>query len=897
MNRFVSRWFVWLALVASMRVCKAEPPASPLRIVNPSWGDITLVYGPGVDVAMDSPEGMSRLFAHWQKRGFRGVHLRSDLQQYPPGFVRRHGGRTQPDPRLAVFWKTIDDMMERFDPHVSARNAASEQGFDYWIYHPHVYSEGAPVTAGVPGPGRMVPWSYEHGYLADHPEVVTVDRKGNKYWMVPEYAYPGMRAAKARELAHLAKTYRPKGILFCMRSEASQLQPAADQADRYGFNQPVAEEMQRRHGVDILTDPRFDVDHPDFRSDDPLVQKWRDLRGSYVTQLYREVRQAIREVDPKIQLAVTFSGKSVGPPLGNWTLEWQKWIDEGLIDVLVASMTFEASYDPDAGKKGYLTNVRQGEGTVPFAELRKYIDQSPHPEIQLISTGAPSYLYTPPPDGAHGWRCDVWYDVYTLGVFQRWQQWQADLAEFGHIKFLKQDFDSFKVRDTGASGGIGDARHHPELRSTPGCWYILGDGTDDRPFIQDQVHAGDAGHAVALSGREIQGWHNSAPDRSSYAFCLDNAIANGRAEMECKLYRSSAAPGMTVGLMSLSIQEPDVAVRIAPQTGRLEYHDGTAFQPSKEVFPAGQWETLVLQLDVDHLTWSAFVGADRRVICQRIPYAPAKERFVQLAGIETQFKVPSYRFFNTLRFAPHAAEKSPIYLDDVEWRWTPSLHYAKPGKRVLFADDFEQHPADTAIAGRTSRNGGSWQEDASQSKSLWTIERTTSYGPGVNCLRTAGGADLMSDLNGMSEVNSLTLDLDIFVRSRRGFPYILPDLSVRTTDDVAISLESKSEIPVTWSGVRIIDGTWRIFDGVEYRDTKHPVHYDVWNHLQLSWNRDKSVWRLVVQPLGELPSLAGEVTARHMIPGKTRGRLRLHAADPQGPGHASCFDNLAVHAE
>ena len=42
----------------------------------------------------------------------------------------------------------------------------------------------------------MVPWSYESKVLAEHPEMVTIDRRGNKYWMVPEYGYPEVRQAE-----------------------------------------------------------------------------------------------------------------------------------------------------------------------------------------------------------------------------------------------------------------------------------------------------------------------------------------------------------------------------------------------------------------------------------------------------------------------------------------------------------------------------------------------------------------------------------------------------------------------------------------------------------------------------------------------------------------------------
>ncbi len=57
------------------------------------------------------------------------------------------------------------------------------------------------------------------------------------------------------------------------------MQPAPKHADQFGFNAPVVAEMQKRHGIDILTDSRFDYTQPKFDVRDPLVESWRKLRG------------------------------------------------------------------------------------------------------------------------------------------------------------------------------------------------------------------------------------------------------------------------------------------------------------------------------------------------------------------------------------------------------------------------------------------------------------------------------------------------------------------------------------------------------------------------------------------------------------------------------------------
>ena len=82
--------------------------------------------------------------------------------------------------------------------------------------------------------------------------------------------------------------------------------------------------------------------------------------------------------------------------------------------------------------------------------LSDYIRQSSHPETQVIAAGGPPYFFPPTavPAKANGLQCDVWYSSYHLAWFQRWQQWMRDLKEFGHIKFIEQNFDAVsRTRD------------------------------------------------------------------------------------------------------------------------------------------------------------------------------------------------------------------------------------------------------------------------------------------------------------------------------------------------------------------------------------------------------------------------------------------------------------------
>lgn len=71
-------------------------------------------------------------------------------------------------------------------------------------------------------------------------------------------------------------------------------------------------------------------------------------------------------------------------------------------------------------------------------------------------------------------------DLWTFNMTERWEQWHRDFAEFGHIKFIEQSFDGFPDKGDGYGGGFGDFCHRPDLRSGPGYWEVLGDGSDAR---------------------------------------------------------------------------------------------------------------------------------------------------------------------------------------------------------------------------------------------------------------------------------------------------------------------------------------------------------------------------------------------------------------------------------
>jgi hypothetical protein len=492
--------------------------------------------------------------------------------------------------------------------------------------------------------------------------------------------------------------------------------------------------------------------------------------------------------------------------------------------------------------------------------------------------------------------------VYHVAWYQRWEQWKRDLADFGHIRFFEQDFDAFPLHSTAIGGGWGDGRYDPGLRATPGVWSRLGDGSDGRAVVQDEVRRGDSGRAVLLTRDELVGLHYSSPDRSRMTGMLDNTISNGQAVLQFWIQRDHADSGLTVLFTGDTINasyamtgqdDRDVGLRVEPGSGRVWYASGQQWRPSDVHLPWKQWRQLSIEVDADHQTYAAWAGPERTLICSGIKYAPPGERFVEQHGVNIPIKVPSYRVFNTLNFIPTSSANHRIYLDDVTVKWIPTMHYAPLGHHVLVHETFEK--AEPGANFDREFGEGPWNVDPADHGAAFFIERSTSFGPGVQCVRATGGGALVAETMRplASTGGMMTVDLDVFVRSDRPFPFIIPDPTTRSRHSFVLSLEGDAAREPL-AAVNSADGRWRLWDGVRacFAESGTPVAYDVWSHLQIAVDLQAKTYRVVVQPVGELPTLIGQasVGASVGVPKK----LKLSVKPSATSGHVSCYDNLRV---
>ena len=93
------------------------------------------------------------------------------------------------------------------------------------------------------------------------------------------------------------------------------------------------------------------------------------------------------------------------------------------------------------------------------------------------------------------------------------------------------------------------------------------------------------------------------------------------------------------------------------------------------------------------------------------------------------------------------------------------------------------------------------------------------------------------------------------------------------------------------AGIKAENGTWHLLNnGGDWIDTQRPVHYDMWNHLQLVLGQDGTL-QAAAQPVGQVAALIGSAKPHSAQPLNIDGLT----IDPSTTaGHLSCYDNLVL---
>lgn len=287
------------------------------NIASASWGD-HLTFGEG-DGLLNSPDKLRRRMEFWRDELDAGIiHWRHGRRS------KKGRYRAARDYRKAV--RRVKNDMD-WDDFEVLPSMAHEFGMRADLYV-SLFAEGWPlapkkvreVSHHNAMHGQHVAW--QSHFSRNNPQYLMVDRTGeHRQWGVLSLAYPETREYLRNEYLGLLEGYEWDSLFICLRTEARPV----DFADQVGFNEPVRQDYLDRYGRDILTED-FDL------------QLWRDLLGGYLTTFLSELRAELRKTDTRLAIGCA-RGDVLGPPLGNTTLQWRDWVEQGLIDDLVINQS------------------------------------------------------------------------------------------------------------------------------------------------------------------------------------------------------------------------------------------------------------------------------------------------------------------------------------------------------------------------------------------------------------------------------------------------------------------------------------------------------------------------------------------------------------------------------
>jgi hypothetical protein len=137
-----------------------------------------------------------------------------------------------------------------------------------------------------------------------------------------------------------------------------------------------------------------------------------------------------------------------------------------------------------------------------------------------------------------------------------------------------------------------------------------------------------------------------------------------------------------------------------------------------------------------------------------------------------------------------------------------------------------------------------------------------------------------------------TVDLDVFIRSDSGFPYIIPDPKTKSRARVALKVDDSAGAHA--AGLNAGIGSWQYWDGAQFAESGVRIAYDVWNHVQIAVDGSTGATQFVVQPVGELPTLVGK--GRGSAGAKVADGVTFSIDPSKEVGHLSCYDNVQIAA-
>ncbi len=332
------------------------------NIVSVSWYD-HLMFGEG-DGRLLTPEALRRRMAVWRDElGAEAMHWRSARVDIEGSFHIGDGGEHP----LWFIAHGID-----WDELEVAPALAHQAGLEAYLY-PSLFDEGWPLAPPEVRAGsyhnamhaQHVSW--QSAFSQAHPEFHIVDRNGRRQWGVMCLAYPEVRHHFRQRFLRLLAGGPFDGLFVCLRSQAKP----PDTGDQFGFNAIIADDYGKATGDDL--------DQADFD-----IVAWRHLLGGYLTKFITELGDELRQHDLKLGIGAA-RGDIIGPPLGNWNLDWRQWLEQDLVDHLAIDQNSSRCpslwHDlwPMHRGSGYRQNYLTGKG---MPALVQHLDRDYAPALR-----------------------------------------------------------------------------------------------------------------------------------------------------------------------------------------------------------------------------------------------------------------------------------------------------------------------------------------------------------------------------------------------------------------------------------------------------------------------------------------------------------------------------------
>ena len=247
-------------------------------------------------------------------------------------------------------WSTVAEVVERLDPLACAVKSARRHGVEILAWFPftemHISKTGLNLIDPFFNQRRDLYWLNQDASrcFLGHPCLAEPEARGRL-------------TAICRELSD----YGVDGIFLSTRTHcprpglSSRISPNPHQ-DEFGFNDPIVDEIRSRCGVDITLKPIDSLD-PE------VIETWHRVKGEFLTQWLREVRNVLRSGEQKLFINIkpdrySYFGNGVPAEIAlRLYKDWETWIREDLVDGVCAITRRDFSPEPNVASIGPLKST------------------------------------------------------------------------------------------------------------------------------------------------------------------------------------------------------------------------------------------------------------------------------------------------------------------------------------------------------------------------------------------------------------------------------------------------------------------------------------------------------------------------------------------------------------